>query len=119
VPTSPFLTLMGELNASIEVVGVSTSTGAPRGFYYSYASGTVTNLSNLIDPLSGTNWIIEGAYGINDSGQIVAYGFQNIGGGYSGALLLTPTVAVPEPETYAMMVAGLGLVGCAVRRRKG
>ncbi|WP_229215470.1 FxDxF family PEP-CTERM protein [Duganella sp. CY15W] len=26
--------------------------------------------------------------------------------------------AVPEPETYAMLLAGLGLVGCAARRRK-
>jgi len=26
--------------------------------------------------------------------------------------------AIPEPETYAMMLAGLGLVGVAVRRRK-
>lgn len=26
--------------------------------------------------------------------------------------------AVPEPETYAMLLAGLGLVGVAVRRRK-
>jgi hypothetical protein len=25
--------------------------------------------------------------------------------------------AVPEPETYAMLLAGLGLVGFAVRRR--
>jgi hypothetical protein len=26
--------------------------------------------------------------------------------------------AVPEPETYAMLLAGLGLIGAAVRRRK-
>jgi hypothetical protein len=28
------------------------------------------------------------------------------------------TTAVPEPETYAMLLAGLGLVGFAARRRK-
>jgi hypothetical protein len=30
----------------------------------------------------------------------------------------TVTTAVPEPETYAMMLAGLGLLGFAARRRK-
>ena len=32
-----------------------------------------------------------------------------------GQLLLAP---VPEPEAYAMMLAGLGLIGTAVARRK-
>jgi hypothetical protein len=30
----------------------------------------------------------------------------------------TEVTAVPEPETYAMMLAGLGLVGAVARRRK-
>lgn len=29
-----------------------------------------------------------------------------------------PTAAVPEPETYAMLLAGLGVLGSVVRRRK-
>ena len=28
------------------------------------------------------------------------------------------TVSVPEPETYAMLLAGLGMVGVIARRRR-
>ena len=37
------------------------------------------------------------------------------GGIYSGAISVT---AVPEPETYAMMLAGLGALGFLARRRR-
>lgn len=35
-----------------------------------------------------------------------------------GEVAHLPTAPVPEPETYAMMLAGLGLLGVAARRRK-
>ena len=38
-----------------------------------------------------------------------------IDGGIASAAVLTP---VPEPETYAMLLAGLGLMGFMVRRRQ-
>ncbi len=34
----------------------------------------------------------------------------------AGTLMLAP---VPEPETYALLLAGLGIVGAAARRRRG
>ncbi|MBK9346515.1 MAG: PEPxxWA-CTERM sorting domain-containing protein [Burkholderiales bacterium] len=44
--------------------------------------------------------------------------FANNGGDNIGALLDNVSVtAVPEPETYAMLLAGLGLIGAAQRRK--
>lgn len=44
--------------------------------------------------------------------------FANAGGDNVGALLDNVSVtAVPEPETYAMLLAGLGLMGAVVRRK--
>ena len=38
---------------------------------------------------------------------------------YSGAIALKPVVtAVPEPEVYAMLLTGLGIMGWAAKRRK-
>ena len=43
-------------------------------------------------------------------------GYSNIAStGYHGSISVT---AVPEPETYAMLLAGLGLMGAIARRRK-
>ena len=39
--------------------------------------------------------------------------------GWSNAVLYTPPGVVPEPATWAMMIAGFGLTGAAIRRRKG
>ena len=50
------------------------------------------------------------------------YGYQGIAGKGYGAVAMVlrdgDVAAVPEPETYAMLLAGLGLVGAIVRRRK-
>jgi hypothetical protein len=48
---------------------------------------------------------------------VAGYGTVGTMSGYP--VSQTIAVAVPEPETYGMLLAGLGLVGVAVRRRMG
>ena len=99
------------INAAGQVVGWSHMPGdaAIHGFLYS--GGAMTDL-NLLPEVAAFGFSSLAAYGLNDSGQITGYGW--IGGQYH-AFLLTP---VPEPETYAMFLAGLGLMGAVAKRRR-
>ena len=53
------------------------------------------------------------AKSVNFGGTANRVGFDNITFGSS-----TPVTSVPEPETYAMLLAGLGLIGFSAQRRK-
>jgi hypothetical protein len=55
--------------------------------------------------------------------EVEVYGWGNPMGSATGSYELTLTAQgnlapVPEPETYAMMLAGLGLLGLTARRRR-
>ena len=55
-------------------------------------------------------WYAPGGYGVPN-------GFDWSDTGFTLATF-APTSAVPEPATWAMMIAGFGVVGVAVRRRR-
>jgi hypothetical protein len=59
------------------------------------------------------NSLTAGAYYIQVSGLV-----SGVSGGSYASDLNISVAAVPEPETYGMMVAGLGLLGFMARRRK-
>jgi hypothetical protein len=60
--------------------------------------------------LSGNN-LMAGDYYVRVSGSMVSA----TSAAFGGAVMLAP---VPEPETYGMMLGGLGLLGFLARRRK-
>ncbi|GAB2864745.1 hypothetical protein GCM10027277_36970 [Pseudoduganella ginsengisoli] len=94
-----------DINAAGAVVGIANH----RGFIYT--GGKVTMLDQLLDPASG--WTVREANAINDLGQIGA----TVCGGADNACVAAILNPVPEPSGYAMLLAGLGLVGLAARRR--
>ncbi|MDV6345978.1 PEP-CTERM sorting domain-containing protein [Nitrosomonas sp. Is35] len=59
-----------------------------------------------------------GNYGFSDSSINLAFALGDIAnGGKSQVIGYEYIMAVPEPETYAMLLAGLGLIGFSARRR--
>ena len=113
LPGEDFSVASGINNAG-QVVGSSEPfdiTGG-RPFLWTAADG-MQDPNALIDPLDPLRAVtmLVSANDINNRGQIVGTGFIN---GKEHGYPLTP---VPEPETYAIMVAGLGLLGFMLRRR--
>ena len=100
-----------DINNNGQIVGWSEVAGRDsRGILYD--DGVMVDLTAMLVPASG--WTIQAAYGINDLQQIAAWGCQvNV----CQALLLDPASPVPEPETHALLLAGLGLIGWTLSRK--
>lgn len=123
-----FASVARDINNSGEVVGVAeTASGDNHAFLFSH--GGITDLS-LLDAVVAAGWTDINVSAINNNGQIVGSGIN--GDGFSTVFLLSytpdtvftpspifiPTSPRPEPETYAMLLVGLGLVGFMARRRR-
>ncbi len=78
---------------------------------------SIIDLNSFLDASAvSAGWVLTDAKDINENGWIVGSASNSRLGISSHAFLMT--AAVPEPETYAMMLMGLGLMGFVARRRK-
>lgn len=105
------------INDAGQVVGSSYGNPAsgPAQVATLWDGVTVINLNTVLSASTiSSGWIVNVATGINHEGQIVGSTYNTLTGEV-GAFILAP---VPEPKTYGMMLAGLGLIGFLTRRRK-
>ncbi len=107
-----------DLDAIISSISGSADTGLDiTGLgVYSEAGALIANGTSLMSGMNdvwtlSTDGLALGNYYLQVSGSMVS----DTSGSFGGAVMLQP---VPEPETYGMMLAGLGVVGWMARRRK-
>ena len=110
--------IANDINNLGQIVGsAGLADGTAHAFLYE--NGAMIDLNTLIDPASG--WVIGEAVAINDLQQIAATACK---AGVCQAIRLDLVSMVPEPSTYALLLAGLALgfgraFGHSVRRPAG
>lgn len=99
-------------------VGRTWLPSSPDSFGYLFMDGAAVDLNTRL--VGAADWNIVDAAGINDRGQIVGTGCHFSTGLCQAVLLdISP---VPEPGSWAMLLAGLATVGAGsyrARRRRG
>jgi len=105
------------------LVGVSANETVLTMFNFTVYD--IDGLAGLVQKKSGNTWNSIA----NFAGNNTSYSFDLDQGSYrfvftgtalgtAGGLYTAAVTAVPEPESYAMMLAGLGVMGMIARRRK-
>ncbi len=101
------------INSFGSVVGTSGTANPLEARAFLVEAAGMVDLNSLI--FGSRNFILTDARGINDLGQIIAFGRD--ADGFTRSVLLT---AVPEPGSATLAVSGvLILLGYGLRRRKG
>ncbi len=88
-------------------------------FIDSFSLFDVTTATTVASGVPGSSSVFSfGSLSVSDSYQLLVDGHligSSSSGSYSGNLQISP---VPEPETYVMLLIGLGLIGFSLRCRK-
>nr|WP_315494290.1 PEP-CTERM sorting domain-containing protein [uncultured Rhodoferax sp.] len=120
-----FNNAFGAYTISPLAAGALTNNGSPMGTSFSLASVAGGALKFAFNSNLGWNLFANGSHSIglvmaNDSkSALLLFNDKGRDGDFDDMVIkVAITTPVPEPETYAMLLAGLALLGGVARRRK-
>jgi hypothetical protein len=99
--------------------GIGLSTGGDAVVLFTAGGAEVTRLSFGASPTAAPFATFDNSFGLSGVtiNTLSANGINNAFVAFAGGEIGSPGL-VPEPGTWAMLAAGLGLVGAAARRRR-
>ena len=101
-------------SAAFQLATWAIMFGTPNQGAYSLNSATFQTSSGITGGTTAQSWLDQLGTAPTTGNYSISYLYQPVPGSQN-LIALTP---VPEPETYAMLIAGLGLIGVIARRRK-
>jgi hypothetical protein len=111
-------------SASLSVSGTNGVNGSQNASDSLYANASYSYIYQQ-NPQTGKWEYVYSPQSVLNSGKLSGSFVNSSSGNKTGSLFMgvsvngyTNIAAVPEPESYAMFLAGLGLVGAVVRRRR-
>ena len=109
------LTTFVDSNSVGMTVGSTNGTGSSGLSDIDFGTKFGQGAGNRLSQNEWVKWEVSGLNSVSALANMYVH-VQGINGGYSAKY--TPVVsAIPEPETYAMLLAGLGLLGFAARKK--
>lgn len=112
--TTVALPALTTYNVSFSFWGDPTSNTSSK-FYADFGSTRIFSQNGAGLGTLGTPTRVSGTWAAVSGDTLLTFTFRNTAAKYH--LDNVSVTVVPEPETYAMMIAGLGLLGFVARRR--
>jgi hypothetical protein len=123
----PSASIVGDSVTNVQLSYNSSQFGGIVGLtaYLDNVANSLALVSTIVTALPGGGFMTtevladSGLFGPGSHSLVVSgTGITGSSASYGGNITAIPVSAVPEPESVALMLAGLGIVGSIVRRRR-